>query len=176
MCIIVDCTTEIIKARGLCSAHYEQFRKNGTLSYYQKVRTQGQNTKKCDVDGCEKQTKMQKYCPMHYYRVQKYGEPEPKVLKRKAHGNSDWITHHGYRMVYSERHGKAIMQHRKVMEEHLGRKLLPEENVHHKNGERLDNRLENLELWSRSQPPGQRVEDKIAWAKELLRLYNVEQD
>lgn len=63
------------------------------------------------------------------------------------------------------------MQHRKVMQELLGRALLPTENVHHKNGVRTDNRPENLELWSRSQPAGQRVQDKVAWAREMLALY-----
>jgi len=57
------------------------------------------------------------------------------------------------------------------MERAIGRELLPFENVHHVNGDRLDNRLENLELWSTSQPTGQRVEDKVAWALELLALY-----
>jgi hypothetical protein len=57
------------------------------------------------------------------------------------------------------------------MEECLGRELRGEENVHHINGVRDDNRLENLELWSSSQPPGQRVADKVAWAKEILALY-----
>ena len=46
--------------------------------------------------------------------------------------------------------------------------LIPHENV---NGDRLDNRIENLELWTTSQPSGQRVEDKIAWAKEFLAEY-----
>lgn len=64
-----------------------------------------------------------------------------------------------------------VMEHRIIMERELGRELLPHENVHHINGVRDDNRPENLELWSTSQPSGQRVVDKVAWAEELLRLY-----
>ncbi len=57
------------------------------------------------------------------------------------------------------------------MEEQLGRFLRPGENVHHRNGRRDDNRPENLELWIVSQPAGQRVEDVVAWAREVLALY-----
>ena len=54
-------------------------------------------------------------------------------------------------------------QHRIVMERHLGRALVKGENVHHKNGDREDNRLGNLELWAKAQPSGQRVSDLIEW-------------
>lgn len=57
------------------------------------------------------------------------------------------------------------------MSDQLGRKLTPSENVHHINGVRDDNRLENLELWNKSQPAGQRARDKIDYALSIVRLY-----
>jgi len=65
----------------------------------------------------------------------------------------------------------SVNEHQIVMEGLLGRPLLPGENVHHKNGIRNDNQPHNLELWSVTQPPGQRVEDRTAWAIEWLRTY-----
>jgi hypothetical protein len=59
--------------------------------------------------------------------------------------------------------GTRQLEHRVVMEKILGRPLEPGENVHHKNGNRLDNNPANLELWYRGQPAGQRVDDLIAY-------------
>ncbi len=75
----------------------------------------------------------------------------------------------GYRKIMVD--GKQVREHRVFMSRHVERPLLTTEEVHHKNGIRSDNRLDNLELWSTSQPPGQRIEDKTKWAVEWLQFY-----
>ena len=94
-------------------------------------------------------------------------------LRKKANG----IDGDGYRRVcglrghpFAKKDG-CVLEHRFVMSEHLGRKLRKDESVHHKNGDRLDNRLENLELWSQYQLAGQRVTDKIEHCREFLAQY-----
>jgi hypothetical protein len=88
----------------------------------------------------------------------------------RAEKGSMYVNREGYVETY-DTDGRKIAEHRMVMQTALGRPLYPHESVHHINGDRADNRIENLELWSRSQPAGQRVEDKIAWALDLLTQY-----
>ena len=118
----------------------------------------------CQVSGCPRPTDGQTYCIMHANRLLKTGSVGPAQPLRRDHrtaGDRRWKDKRGY--VYTTVQGKAVAEHRQVMAEHLDRELQPWENVHHKNGDRADNRLENLELWIRPQPTGQRPEDLAEW-------------
>lgn len=79
-------------------------------------------------------------------------------------GDGYHLTSSGYRA--RKVNGIQVFEHREVMEEIIGRPLMPHERVHHRNGKRDDNRPENLELWtgvgqSKKDPHGVRLVDKV---------------
>ena len=129
--------------------------------------------RQCKAEGCittSKTTKINNgYCNLHYQRIKRN---KSITLTRRERGTGS-IDDNGY--VVIQINGKTYKEHRLIIEQHIGRKLLPTENIHHLNGNRSDNRIENLEIWNISQPPGQRIEDKIKWAKEILAHYNPDQ-
>lgn len=151
----------------MCSdCFHDKKRKNGRICIEEKCQ-------KCGVLGvfCKKR------CRSCYTakRQRKILSDNIPVKKKAARGEGT-LTPDGYRILTKLNHPNAmkhgrILEHVFVMSEHLKRPLKSHENVHHKNGIRNDNRIENLELWSTYQPIGGRVEDKIKWAKEFLSQY-----
>lgn len=100
----------------------------------------------CSVHNCTNKHKGHGYCRNHLRKFYRYGDPLGKPPKPKG------FIAHGYRL-FSNGRNKTIKEHRFIMEQHLGRKLLPfpQETVHHINGNKLDNRIENLVVISQSE-------------------------
>ena len=133
-CKIAGCRNPVhIKKRGLCKRHYSEWWRRENQSSHSKG-----PFKEAKVG--ERRTNREGYVFIKIARHNKWYKHLPKGLQGASGG---WIA-----------------EHRLVMQRHLGRPLRPGENIHHKNGNRSDNRIENLELWVVTQPHGQRSNEK----------------
>lgn len=159
ICTVQDCFNKHC-GKGFCNKHLKKFHK-----YRDPLgKAQPRPLKICIIDECFRKVHAYNYCSAHASRFKKYGNPLGKPLERPlklsggwriiGHGEGRYIKKHKanqYWMILCPCHPNAdkkgyVLEHRLVMEVFLGKFLSKNEHIHHKNGNSLDNFLENLEL------------------------------
>ena len=154
ICKFIGCGKKVT-GRGWCPTHYSRWWYHGDPEVLLH-RPLGSRT--CNINNCAKTAETRDWCGMHYERWRKHGDPTI-VLKAWALVKPEmrkFKTTRGYILVKYPGEPE-VLEHRLIMEQHLGRPLKSYEQVHHKNGRKDDNRPENLELWQKSQPTGIRA-------------------
>lgn len=164
------------KAHGWCESHHRRWKKFGDPLKGRPAQRKYPSGVTCEIEGCNRLPVGRGLCGKHYQTWHSHGDPLASKWRWSSH-RKDWhVGHLGYIVRYEPRNPNAVKngyvsQHRQAMADCIGRPLKKGENVHHKNGNKADNRIENLELWASGQPSGQRVQDLVSWAREILDEY-----
>lgn len=197
-------------ARGFCFKHYMYVRRGifdmqtgQQIADFVRVRkyTEGEG---CLVPSCEGEISARRLCNKHYIAWKSgkdlgvvvpnhnlgaaHRSPTPPKKPGRPRLQDKWVGREGYVLVQAPpghphaRQDGSILEHRLVMERRLGRYLEEWELVHHKNGDRQDNRGENLELLDGrakrggpGHPPGHDFDDATA-AQVLLQRDDLPED
>ena len=132
-----DCDRAPETKVGYCIMHYKRWKRNGTTNTV--IRTYAHDFV-CEACGEAADKYRNGLC--NACRVRKYKKGYTDRDNRRP--GSGGINCAGY-MVITTPAGREY-EHRVRMQNHLGRKLLPGEVIHHKDGDKLNNEIENLEL------------------------------
>jgi len=148
---------------GMCNKHYQRARVQSLIAHLPE----------CSAEGCIRKAHVLGLCNMHYAARNRRnsGSAERTYVKIRTLLSNGYVELYAPKNRFNNSQNGRILEHRLVMATHLGRPLCGTENVHHKNGIRDDNRIENLELWSTAQPRGQRIVDKLRWCREFILAY-----
>ena len=178
-CSVRGCR-ELGNLKGYCNLHYARIRRTGTpdrvcMEPMCNVDLTGPRSVRC-TDHSSRRAQNVKFAIAEGVRERRKTHTGWAGQERRyrAPVGATRIESSGYIQEKTE-DGRWLFQHRLIYQRALGRQLLPEEAVHHINGDRADNRPENLELWTRSQPSGQRVSDILQWAHRIIELYDGKQ-
>lgn len=164
--LCIECNERVIFSKKKCQKCYDKFRWDSLREYYRK------NPEEKIADGKRRYALKRKRAGLSY----------DKSLDLTAYNRQPGegtVTVQGYRRLTMRGHPNCqkndkILEHVYVMSLYLKRPLRKGETVHHKNGNRLDNRIENLELFSHAHGPGQSVKDKMKWCREFIKQYESE--
>lgn len=151
VCAVDDCGRRAV-TRGWCHGHYLRWSRQGDVKANVPLARPVRDV--CSVEGCERGSHSAGMCRSHYERQRKHGDPMAGKPFRTRSGGG--CINHGYWYVPVPQDKRNLVppgrtqefEHRLVMAEILGRPLLPDEVVHHKDGNRLNNEPGNLELWN----------------------------
>lgn len=126
----------------------------------------------CRVEGCKNILKMAdgQVCGSHRLRFMRHGNYDISPNWPNLKKGTPCLSPLGYMRINID--GKRILEHRYIMEKHLGRKLKKRERIHHINGDKTDNRIENLKLFKNN---GEHMKNghPVMWHKRKDR-YTVE--
>lgn len=158
--------TDTMNLKKICSTCSKEFEATSRHRSCPSCRYHASKTLLCQVCNLNKHSKRYSTCRHCTNKL------------RSDYGTGRYLKN-GYVMVFQKDHPRTknkrsnyVFEHILVMEKQLGRYLKSDENVHHINGIKNDNRITNLELWVKPQPSGIRVQDAVAWAREILVRYD----